>query len=116
MNRGFVLTALTFLPLFGAMAVLLIPAEPPNAPRTVHGGNAGSEARSVWRVAFVMSLFPLALSAFLLWKFSPIDRGYQLIEQHEWIPQFGISYHVGVDGISLFLILLTTLLISISLL
>ncbi len=116
MNGSFVLTALTFLPLLGAFAVLLIPAEPRSAQRTTEGGITGSEARSVWWVAFVMSLFPLALSAYLLWIFNPADRGYQFIEQYEWIPQFGVSYHVGVDGISLFLIVLTTLLISVSLL
>ncbi len=48
--------------------------------------------------------------------FDPHASGYQFVEHFPWIPQFGISYHLGIDGISLFLILLTTILISLSLL
>ena len=59
---------------------------------------------------------PLALSFYLFAAFDSSRAGYQFVEQYPWIPQFGISYHLGVDGISLLLVLLTTILISLSLL
>lgn len=92
------LTGLTFLPLLGALFVIL-----------------QNDERSIWRAAAVFSLIPLAISIYLLIRFDPADPGYQFVEQYEWIPQFGISYHLGLDGISLFLVVLTTLLISLSL-
>jgi NADH-quinone oxidoreductase subunit M len=93
------LTLLIFVPLLGAAAVLL-----------------QSEERSIWISAFIFSLIPLGLSIYLLAVFDPHESGYQFVERFQWIPQFGISYHLGMDGISLFLVLLTTLLISVSLL
>jgi NADH-quinone oxidoreductase subunit M len=96
---GVGLTLLIFVPLIGAFAVLL-----------------QSEEQAIWRAAFIFSLIPLAISLYLFAAFDPHDAGYQFVEQYPWIPQFGISYHLGIDGISLFLVILTTLLISLSLL
>src|SRR5437899_260796 len=93
------LTILIFVPLLGAAAVLL-----------------QSEERSIWISAFIFSLIPLALSFYLLAVFDPHQGGYQFVERLQWIPQFGISYHLGMDGISLFLVLLTTILVTVSLL
>jgi NADH-quinone oxidoreductase subunit M len=98
MNAG-ILTALIFLPLVGAIFILM-----------------QSEERAIWNSAFIFSLLPLALSFYVLYEFNPQSADYQFIEQYEWIPAFGISYHLGVDGISLFLIVLTTILITLSLL
>jgi NADH-quinone oxidoreductase subunit M len=93
------LTILIFVPLLGAAAVLL-----------------QSDERAIWSSAFVFSLIPLALSFYLFAAFDPHQSGYQFVEQYQWIPQFGISYHLGMDGISLFLVLLTTILITLSML
>src|SRR5229473_5689584 len=93
------LTILIFVPLLGAAAVLL-----------------QSDERTIWSSAFIFSLIPLALSFYLFAAFAPHQAGYQFVEQYQWIPQFGISYHLGIDGISLFLVLLTTVLITLSLL
>jgi NADH-quinone oxidoreductase subunit M len=93
------LTILIFVPLLGAAAVLL-----------------QSDERTIWSSAFIFSLLPLALSCGLFYEFNPSQAGYQFVEQYQWIPQFGISYHLGMDGISLFLVLLTTILITLSLL
>jgi NADH-quinone oxidoreductase subunit M len=93
------LTILIFAPLLGAAAVLL----------------QGDE-RTIWNSAFVFSLIPLALSFYLFAVFEPHQAGYQFVERYQWIPQFGISYHLGMDGISLLLVLLTTILITLSLL
>lgn len=93
------LTALVFTPLLGALFVLAQP-----------------EARAAWRAAFVFSLLPLAISLYLFAAFDPAQAGYQFVERAAWIPEFGISYHLGVDGISLFLVILTTILFTLSLL
>src|SRR6202522_790001 len=98
MNGG-LLTALIFLPLIGALFILM-----------------QSEERAIWNSAFIFSLLPLALSFYVLWQFNPQLADYQFAEQYDWIPSFGISYHIGIDGISLFLVVLTTILITLSLL
>src|SRR5271155_5536160 len=96
---GGLLTALIFLPLIGALFILM-----------------QSEERAIWNSAFIFSLLPLALSFYVLWQFNPQLADYQFAEQYDWIPSFGISYHIGIDGISLFLVVLTTILITLSLL
>jgi NADH-quinone oxidoreductase subunit M len=96
---GVILSTLIFIPLLGAAAVLL-----------------QSDEEAIWRSAFIFSLIPLAISFYVFLAFAPGRTGYQFVEHYEWIPQFGISYHVGIDGISLFLVILTTILISLSLL
>ena len=96
---GGLLTALIFLPLLGALFVIM-----------------QRDGRGVWNSAFIFSLIPLALSFYLFYAFDPHSADYQFSEQYAWIPQFGISYHLGVDGISLLLVVLTTILISLSLL
>jgi NADH-quinone oxidoreductase subunit M len=93
------LTVLIFTPLLGAFFVLLQPDD-----------------RATWRAGFLFSLIPLAVSFYLLSAFDPSSAGYQFAEHANWIPQFGISYHLGMDGISLFLVLLTTVLFSLSML
>ncbi|MBI5359132.1 MAG: NADH-quinone oxidoreductase subunit M [Planctomycetes bacterium] len=60
--------------------------------------------------AFIVTLLIFLLSLELFVNFSAAKSGMQFEQIHAWIPQFGINYHVGVDGISLFLVLLTTLL------
>ena len=96
---GFWLTLLIFVPTLGAFGVLL-----------------QSDEESIWRSAFIFSLIPLAISIYLFAIFDPQQATYQFVERYSWIPQFGISYHVGIDGISLFLVILTTLLVSLCLL
>jgi NADH-quinone oxidoreductase subunit M len=94
-----ILTALVFFPLLGAIFVLML-----------------NDERATWNSAFVFSLVPLAISVYLFAAFDSSEPGYQFVEQYSWIPQFGISYHLGIDGISLLLTVLTTILISLSLL
>jgi len=94
-----ILTALVFFPLLGAMFVLML-----------------NDERATWNSGFVFSLVPLAISFYLFAVFDTKEPGYQFVEQYSWIPQYGISYHLGIDGISLLLTMLTTILISLSLL
>jgi NADH-quinone oxidoreductase subunit M len=64
-------------------------------------------------VTLVVSIVMFAFSTRLWTGFNPDDPGFQFVDVHPWIPQFGINYHVGVDGISILLVLLTTLLLPV---
>jgi NADH:ubiquinone oxidoreductase subunit 2 (subunit N) len=95
------LTLIVFTPVVGALMVAVLPREP----------DAGLR-----RAALVFSLVPFALSLWMLGRFDPADAGFQFVERASWIPAWGVSYHLGVDGVSLFLVLLTTFLTPIVLL
>ncbi|MBI2567879.1 MAG: NADH-quinone oxidoreductase subunit M [Candidatus Schekmanbacteria bacterium] len=93
------LTATVFLPLAWALAGLLVPAR----------AEGGSGAIKSWTL--VGSLVTFALSLLVYGRFEATGAAeFQLQEVAEWIPNLGISYNVGIDGISLWLILLTTFL------
>ena len=66
--------------------------------------------------ALAVSLATFALSVVMYVGFRPGFAGMQFVEQAEWIPRFGIAYKVGVDGISLLLVMLTTILTPIAIL
>ncbi|MBU3064620.1 NADH-quinone oxidoreductase subunit M [Nocardia sp. NEAU-G5] len=86
------LTTLWLLPLVGAAAVVALPAS----------------ARSLARwTGLVFSLATLVIGIVVATRFTPGGPQYQLTESHRWIPAFGASYTLGVDGIALALILLT---------
>src|SRR2546429_558527 len=72
-------------------------------------------ARWAKHVALTASLVEFAISAPLWWTFAPAG-GFQFILDASWIPSWGIRYTVGVDGISLFMVLLTTFLVPLSVL
>src|SRR3989454_4987831 len=97
MYRQWVLTALLAWPLVAALVVVLAP------PRWAK------------HVALATSLVEFAISVPLWWTFAPAD-GMQCILDVPWIPSWGIRYTVGVDGISLFMVLLTTFLVPLSVL
>jgi len=89
------LSLILFSPVVGAFMLMLMPRE---------------QVRGVRVSAFAYSLFPFALSIALLAGFDSTEAGFQFVEKVAWIPTFNIHYYVGVDGISLFLVLLTTFL------
>ncbi len=62
------------------------------------------------RIALAITLVEFALFVVLLSRFEPQEKGMQLVERMQWMPTFNIQYAVGVDGISILLVLLTTLL------
>jgi NADH-quinone oxidoreductase subunit M len=100
--NGMPLLSLTiFTPLVGAVLIGFVPRERPQLAR--------------W-LAFATTLVTLGWSLAMLAGFSNSASGFQFVEDVPWIPTFGIHYQVGVDGISLILILLTTLLTAISVL
>jgi NADH-quinone oxidoreductase subunit M len=90
------LTTLAAVPLVGSAAVAALPT--------------GRDLLAK-QVAFVVSLVPLAMTIWLALDFDANSRQmFQFSEVHEWIPQFGVSYALGVDGIALVLIALATVL------
>src|SRR3989454_71489 len=97
MYAHWVLTALLVWPLVAAAVIWIAPE------------------RAAKHLALAASLVEFALSVPLWWIFVPA-AGMQLVQTFAWIPGWGISYKVGVDGISLFLVLLTTFLVPLSVL
>src|SRR5437667_380361 len=91
----------TFIPLFGAIVIAFLPRHRPDLVRWTALGAA--------LLAWVFSLF-------LLIGFTPTHPGFQFVEVADWIPAFGIQYKLGVDGLSVVLVVLTTTLTWISIL
>lgn len=93
------LTIIGLLPLVGAVVVWLLP----------NGTDAMARV-----VALATSLAVLAVSLGMALRFDVGNAGlYQFAERHAWIPQIGVSYAVGVDGIALTMVLLSTILVPI---
>lgn len=93
------LSLLLAIPLFGALVIMFIPRQWVNGIR---------------RISLGFMLVELFVSTWLL-DGDFTTSAYRFVEDREWIPTFGIRYQLGVDGISLWLILLTTLLTPIAL-
>ena len=93
-----ILSLVTFVPLIGALGILMIRGEEAEVAR-----NARYTALWTSIVAFVLSLF-------LVINFDYGSADFQFVERAEWLPSFGIAYHMGVDGISVWFVLLSTLL------
>ncbi|MBI1896894.1 MAG: NADH-quinone oxidoreductase subunit M [Acidobacteria bacterium] len=83
-----------FTPAAGALVVMLLPAQRTRLIRWWANGAAAA--------GFLVSLL-------LLWRFDRHNGGFQMVERADWIPMLGAKYLIGVDGISLLLVLLTTL-------
>ena len=93
----FLLSIITYLPLLGVAIVALVKTD---------------SAKK--QTALIVSLATLAASLLLWTGWQDGDGGMQFLEEMPWFPEFGMNYLMGVDGISLFLVLLTTLLMPIA--
>ncbi len=87
------LSIITFLPLAGALVLLVLP---------------GARLQKWWALGVSLATFVISCLLFVWWKAG--EAGMQFVEQLPWVPQFDIQYFLGVDGLSLFLVLLTTLI------
>lgn len=74
------------------------------------------QKRTLRELALGFSFLELLISIFVLYRFDSNTAALQMVERYSWIERFGISYFVGVDGISIMLIMLTTLLMPIMIL
>lgn len=89
------LSAIIFLPLAGVLVLLLVPR---------------GKTEVLFYTALLFTSLTFVWSLRILWHFDPASGEMQLVERLPWIPAYGIHYFVGIDGLSLFLVLLTTFL------
>jgi NADH-quinone oxidoreductase subunit M len=101
MTIPYILSLIIFVPLVGAIIIAFIPRERTDLVRIA---------------ALATALVSFGLSLALLPAFDARRAGFQFVESIDWIPAFGIQYKLGVDGIALVLVVLTTLLTWISIL
>ncbi len=95
------LSIVTFLPLLAAAILALF----------LRGDDAGARRNAKW-TALVGTTITFLFSLFLLAGFDPNDTGFQFVEEAEWM--FGLNYKVGVDGISILFVMLTTFLMPLT--
>jgi NADH-quinone oxidoreductase subunit M len=95
------LSLLLAIPVIGASAVLAIPRR---------------RTEALFGCAFFFTSLAFVVSLFILSRFDSAQGEMQFMERVPWIPSYGIEYLVGIDGISLFLVLLTTLLMPLAIL
>ena len=98
------LSITTFLPLLGAAFILII------------RGDAAVVARNSRNVALLTSVATFLVSLLAWVGFNPDTADFQLVDQARWLPGFDINYKMGVDGISIFFVLLSTFLTPICIL
>jgi len=99
-----ILSSLVLLPVAGAILLLFV------------RGDEEQSAPFVRRLALIVSLLVFAETLLLWMRFDVTSGNFQFVERHAWIPAFGIEYFVGVDGISLLLLVLTGFLTPLALL
>src|SRR5579862_260114 len=110
------LSIVTFLPLVGAILLMLFFPRPPDEADShggAHGADEGAESHDapaknsspatlVRGFTLLVTLLTLGFSLLLLRNFNPGERSFQFVEgPYTWIGQFGVKYHMGIDGISL---------------
>ncbi len=95
-----ILSTITFLPLAGALWILFF----------VRHDDEALAAKNARSMALWASLVTFVVSLFVWFNFDRSSADFQFVERVEWIPAFNISYHMGVDGISMMFVLLSTLL------
>jgi NADH-quinone oxidoreductase subunit M len=98
-----ILSTVTFLPLVGAFLILLI------------RDDGAAARRNIRNVALLTTVFTFVLSLFIWIGFDETYAGFQMVEKIAWLDS-GISYHMGVDGISMLFVILTTFLMPLCIL
>ena len=87
-----ILSVIIFSPIVAALIILMMPADRKTEVRVM---------------ALMTAVFALGLSLWVYLNYDQAAAGYQFVEKYDWMPMFGISLHLGVDGISTPLVLLT---------
>ncbi|HEX5585971.1 MAG TPA: NADH-quinone oxidoreductase subunit M [Acidimicrobiia bacterium] len=96
-----ILSVIIAVPIAGAIICMLLPESRPEIAKAV---------------GYASTMITFGFAAWMLWHFAPHSAQFQFVEHQSWIPSLGVSYLVGVDGISLFMIAVTALLFPIGLL
>ena len=92
-----ILTTVTFMPLVGVLLLLLTRED------------SAFGRRNILNVSLLTTIFTFIVSLFIWVGFDNSNPGFQMVERHEWLNS-GIAYHVGVDGISMLFVILSTFL------
>ena len=95
-----ILSALILVPAVSALVVMLLPER---------------RRELVQPLGLIMSMLPVPLAILLFVEFERGTAAFQFVESQSWIPELGVSWHLGVDGISLLLVVLTSILVPIAL-
>lgn len=93
-----ILSTVTYLPLVGAAIIFLFLR-----------GDSAAVRKNILNVAFGVTVLTFLVSLLLWWNFDTSNPGFQFLEESEWTPGF-MSYRMGVDGISMLFVILTTFL------
>ena len=102
------ITITTFLPLIGAILLLLV---------SLRGSENQKAANNLYRyVTLAVTLVTFVVSLLILVRYDNANSLAQLVQKTPWIGSLGVNYHVGVDGLSIWLVLLTTFLMPVSVL
>ncbi len=96
-----ILSAVTFLPLIGALLIVLM----------VHDDDEAAQGNARWTALWV-TIVTFLVSLLIWWGFNPKSAEFQFVEEHEWLGG-NIRYKMGVDGISMLFVILTTFLMPI---
>ena len=107
--NSWVLPALLLIPLIGAAALLALP------PRD-QGAGGGVENPAARQVAFWFFVLEFVVSLGLWWSYNPGDSGWQASIDMAWIPTWGVRFTLGIDGIALMMVLLTTFIMPLAVL
>src|SRR3954471_24243778 len=99
-----ILSLITFLPVVGALIILFV------------RGDAETTARQARFIALWTTLLTFVLSLLIWIYFEPGTAAFQFEERFDWLPQYKIGYHMGVDGISMLFVILSTFLMPICIL
>src|SRR5262249_34287597 len=112
------LTVIGAIPLAGALVIAIIPvasSDDSASPGPATPPNAALAARDLVtkQIALLTSLVTLGMTIAMAVEFSPSGPAFQFVQVYQWIPQFGVHYAVGVDGIALVLIGMTAVLMPV---
>jgi NADH-quinone oxidoreductase subunit M len=101
MNESIILTVILAIPVVGALCVVLL---------------RSNQAVLIKSLGMIFSLASFGVSVWLFQRFDGTNPAMQFVERYSWIESLDVSYHLGVDGISLLLVILTTFLTPVALL
>ncbi|MEP6550430.1 MAG: hypothetical protein ABJB95_04565, partial [Gemmatimonadales bacterium] len=108
--NDWVLLALLLIPLAGAVVLMLLPVRLPTDPA------AHVETPAARQAAFWIFMLEFVVSLGLWWSFNPSLAGWQAPFDMGWIPTWGVRFTLGLDGIALMMVLLTTFIMPLAVL
>ncbi|CUH80321.1 NADH-quinone oxidoreductase subunit M [Tropicibacter naphthalenivorans] len=98
---GNLLSIVTFLPALAALVLALF----------LRGGDEAADRNAKW-LALIATSATFVISLFILFQFDPADTGFQMVEERTWV--MGLTYKMGVDGISVLFVMLTTFMMPLT--